>query len=72
MNNELTRKQVIEDIFDEISEEVTLDISKDDWLKLWKKTTQGDRISYELFMSLWMNKVVPNLKPEYKKFWEEN
>ena len=72
MNNELTRKQVIEDIFDEISEEVTLDISKDDWLKLWEKTTQGDRISYELFMSLWMNKVVPNLKPEYKKFWEEN
>ena len=72
MNNELTRKQVIEDIFDEISEEVTLDISKDDWLKLWEKTTQGDRISYELFMSLWMNKVVPNLKPEIKKIWGGN
>ena len=71
MNNQI-RKQVVEDIFDEISEEVTLDISKDDLLKLWEKTTQGDRISFELFMSLWMNKVVPNLKPEIKKIWEEN
>ena len=72
MKDELTKEQFLEEIFDEISEKLTTDFSKDDWLELWKRSYEGDPISAEMFMRLWQKKVQPNLNPEYKKFFEEH
>ena len=70
MKNQLTKEQFIEEVFDEISEKVTFDFSKDDWLKLWERTIEGDPISAEMLMRLWQNKVIPNLSEEGRKFFK--
>ena len=70
MRDEITKKQFMEECFDEISEKLTPNFSKDDWLKLWERTNQGDPISAEMFMRLWQNKVIPNLSEESRKFFK--
>ena len=72
MKDELTKEQFLEEIFDDISEKLTPNFSKDDWLKLYERTNQGDPISAEMFMRMWNNKVVPHLNEDFKKMFEGN
>ena len=59
-------------LFEDISQRFTPDFSGEDWLKLYERAKQGDPISGEMAMDLWLRKVDPYLKPECQyKFIEE-
>ena len=51
-------------LFEEISQKFTPEFSADDWLKLYERSQQGDSISTEIAMELWLRKVDPHLNPE--------
>ena len=62
----LTREEFIPQVFEEISQKLTPEFSKEDWLKLWERANKGDITSCELFGVLWESKVNPYLRPEFR------
>ena len=44
----LTREEFIPQVFEEISQKLTPEFSKEDWLKLWERANKGDITSCEM------------------------
>tara|TARA_A100001035_G_C27414659_1_gene334517 strand:+ start:229 stop:474 length:246 start_codon:yes stop_codon:yes gene_type:complete len=51
-------------LFEDISQKFTPEFSGEDWLKLYERAIQGDPISTEMIIELWLRKVDPYLNPE--------
>ena len=52
------------EIFEEISEKLTPEFSKEDWFCLYDRAMEGDLTSMEMLASLFKGKVKPYIKPE--------
>jgi len=57
-------KELISFFFEKTSELITPDFSKQDWLDLHARAHEGDMTSMEMFIALFKDKVIPQLKPE--------
>ena len=57
-------RQYVPQIMEDISEHLTPDFSKEDWLSLYERAMDGDLTSLEMFCALFRTKVKPYLNPD--------
>ena len=65
MKDLLKNREFLEHMFDSIHKEITPDFTKEDWIQLMEKSSEGDMTSYDLLVSLWHSKVEPRIPREY-------
>ena len=65
MKDILENREFLEHMFASIHKELTPDFSKEDWIQLMEKSSEGDMTSYDLLVSLWHSKVEPRIPREY-------
>ena len=65
MKDILKNREFLEHMFDSIHKEITPDFTKEDWIQLMEKSSEGDMTSYDLLVSLWHSKVEPRIPREY-------
>ena len=65
MKDILKNREFLEHMFDSIHKEITPDFTKEDWIQLMEKSSEGDMTSYDLLVSLWHSKVSPRIPREY-------
>ena len=59
---------LLPDMFEDIHQKLTPDFSGESWMTLFDKMVEGDTASKEMFISLFMTKVVANIPPD---FWDK-
>ena len=65
MKDILKNREFLEHMFDSIHKEITPDFTKEDWIQLMEKSSEGDMTSYDLLVSIWHSKVEPRIPREY-------
>ena len=65
MKDILENREFLEHMFASIHKEITPDFTKEDWIQLIEKSSEGDMTSFDLLMSLWNSKVSPRIPREY-------
>ena len=61
-------EKILPQMFEDIHKKLTPDFSGESWMTLFNKMVEGDTHSKEMFISLFMTKVVANISPD---FWDE-